>query len=503
MVPHGGFGARGSLTLLVVGLSWLAPQMRPAEPFVPIGVWYNGTDDFKTIRSLGFNSITTSVAWPAAEPQRGIYDLDALERSLNAADAHGVKVVVQVETESSPPWLVRSRGGYCFGRADDRADLSVFVNAVTALAARHTSFHAIDVGSGPAPHTQRCPAAPSLSAAVREQLELLVGATTARGQKPVTSHSRPPRLAAAVAASDTNAWWRNDLVDHNAAAMHPKPSEGGAWPPARLGAALDLIRSASREKGWTLAELQAGSGGGRVTPQDVRVWSWMALSRGARGISYYAWNPRDPVDAMIGSDGATTARVRAAADVAAVVTSNPSLFQPLRPRRAAVAILSAIPASDSSYQRLFGRNIQADFIHPDDVISGQISRYSVVVAESSGAPEPLAAALRLYARSGGRVVTTAAGLDSLSPDVRLDGGAGLVETRFLESADALLLIAINHADTPQRVTMTFTPDVPEAIWQNMETGASINFVAGGSGPTYTYAFAPRDVVVLMIRKKYR
>ena len=91
----------------------------------------------------------------------------------------------------------------------------------------------------------------------------------------------------------------------------------------------------------------------------------------------------------------------------------------------------------------------------------------------------------------------------LSPDVRLNGGAGLVETRFLESADALLLIAINHADTPQRVTMTFTPDVPEAIWQNMETGASINFVAGASGPTYTYAFAPRDVVVLMIRRKYR
>jgi hypothetical protein len=101
------------------------------------------------------------------------------------------------------------------------------------------------------------------------------------------------------------------------------------------------------------------------------------------------------------------------------------------------------------------------------------------------------------------VVTTAAALDNLSSDVRIDGGAGLVETRFLESADALLLFAINHADTPHRVTMTFTPEVPEAIWQNMETGASVNFVAGASGAAYTYTFAPRDVVVLMIRKKYR
>ena len=494
---------RGSAALLVVGLSWLVPQTRPADPFVPVGVWYDGTDDLRTIRSLGFNSITASVAWPAAEPQRGTYHLDTLERSLSAADGHGVKVIVQVEAESPPSWLVRSRGGYCFGRADDRADLSAFVNAVTVLAARHQSFHAIDVGSGPAPQTQRCPAGSSVGAVVPEQLKLLVEATTARGQKPVTSHARP-RLAAAHVASDTDAWWRNDLVDHNATAMHPKPSQGVGWPPARLGAALDLVRSASRDKGWTLAELQAGPGGGGVTPQDVRVWSWMALSRGARALSYYAWKPGERSDAMLGSDGAITGRARAAADIAAVVTSNPALFQPMRPRRATVAILSAAPSSDSNYRRLFARNIPADFINLDDVISGQISRYAVVVAESRGKLDaPVAAALGLYEKSGGRVVTTAAALDELSPDVRIDAGAGLVETRFLESADALLLIAINHADTPHRVTMTFTPDMPEAIWQNMETGASVNFVAGASGPAYTYAFAPRDVVVLMIRKKYK
>jgi hypothetical protein len=51
--------------------------------------------------------------------------------------------------------------------------------------------------------------------------------------------------------------------------------------------------------------------------------------------------------------------------------------------------------------------------------------------------------------------------------------------------------------------MTFTPDTQEAIWQNMETGAAINFVAGPEGPTYTYAFGPRDALVLMIRKSVR
>ena len=73
----------------------------------------------------------------------------------------------------------------------------------------------------------------------------------------------------------------------------------------------------------------------------------------------------------------------------------------------------------------------------------------------------------------------------------------------MESSDVLLLIGLNYADTPQRVTLTFTPDTQEAIWQNMETGAAINFVAGPEGPTYTYTFGPRDALVLMIRKSVR
>ena len=71
----------------------------------------------------------------------------------------------------------------------------------------------------------------------------------------------------------------------------------------------------------------------------------------------------------------------------------------------------------------------------------------------------------------------------------------LVEARFLESADAFLLIAINHAENPKHVTLTFPPDIPEAIWQNMETGAAVNFVLGPNGPIYTRSFAPRGVMV--------
>ena len=107
------------------------------------------------------------------------------------------------------------------------------------------------------------------------------------------------------------------------------------------------------------------------------------------------------------------------------------------------------------------------------------------------------------ARASGDLLALLTSLAGVTPDVRIDGAPGLVEARFLESADALVLIAINHSDSPQRVTLTFTPDTPEAIWLNMETGASVNFVAGSSGPSYTHSFARRDVLVLMIRKALR
>ena len=85
----------------------------------------------------------------------------------------------------------------------------------------------------------------------------------------------------------------------------------------------------------------------------------------------------------------------------------------------------------------------------------------------------------------------------------IDGGEGNVEAHWLESPDALLLIAVNHAAEPRDVTITFAPAIPEAIWQNMLTGSAVNFVAGPNGPVYKRTFAAHDVLVLMIRKRWK
>ena len=93
--------------------------------------------------------------------------------------------------------------------------------------------------------------------------------------------------------------------------------------------------------------------------------------------------------------------------------------------------------------------------------------------------------------------------DTPSRRVRVSGGDEDVTVALLESAEALVVIAVNHGTRPQIVTMTFSPDVPEAIWQNMLTGGAVNFVAGPDGPAYERAFAPHEVVVLMIRTRLR
>jgi hypothetical protein len=221
--------------------------------------------------------------------------------------------------------------------------------------------------------------------------------------------------------------------------------------------------------------------------------------------------------------GTITASARVAGALARVIGRNPALFAPLRPRPARIAIaydprLSA-PASRALagiYRVFFERNIAVDFIHLDEIAAGVAGRYALVFADSlSTLPAPVANALKAFSAAGGTLIASsesapsdqwlvqAASRAGVSPDVRIAGATGPVETRFLESSDVLMLIGLNHADTPQRVTMTFTPDTQEAIWQNMETGSAVNFVAGPDGPTYTYSFQPRDALVLMIRTSVR
>jgi beta-galactosidase len=746
----------------VVALAALsAAHGQTSEPFVPVGVWYGGGTvrapmvvrdpaperaawqrDLAAIRSLGFNSVKTWVDWGSAEPRRGQYRLDALEQLLSLAGEAGLKVIVQIYTDAAPEWLgtrypdssfVSDQGvrigsqaspGYCLDHAGVRADMVAFIDAVSAAAARHESFHAIDVWSEPhlvnwvwfntpvefcyCPHTQARfrewlktrygtldalngawyrtfaswdePVAPRygtilsysdfidwktfVAVKLQEDLKLKADASAPRGARLVSSHSDAPSVMLSPLSGYGNPddWWMTQAVDHYGTSIYPKHAAAAApWSPVRLASALDGIRSAARDKGWWMGELQSGQGAtgvrvaAPVTGADLRLWGWAAISRGVRAISYYAWYPMSSGYesngyGMIELDGTITERAKIAGEFAGVVGRNMALFAPLRPRPSRVAILynrlsymaggntvapGAIVRNSmlGIYRALFEQNVQADFIHPDEVAAGLAPRYDVIyLSYPVMLQQTVADALKAYVRAGGTLISEArpawnnergaanaripgGGLDEVFgarekelrspeavtltaekdlegalaplagrtfngvafaehlevtgsstrvlarfapvgsapgdpaivlsrygdgrailigtfpsaafeqqpeamratgellqrlvasagvvPEVRIDGAPGFVEARFLESPGAMLLIAINHADKPQKVTLMFGPDVPEAIWQNMESGAAVNFVQSADGPIYTHAFGPRDVVVLVRGKKLR
>jgi beta-galactosidase len=503
-----------------------------------------------------------------------------------------------------------------------------------------------------------------VAAKLQEDLKMKADASAARGARPATSHSDAPSIMLSPLSGfgSPDDWWMTSAVDYYGTSIYPKHAAAATpWSPVRLASALDGIRSAARARGWWVGELQAGQGAtgvrvaAPVTPEDLRLWGWIALARGARAISYYAWYPMSSGYesngyGMIELDGTITERARAAGAFSKVISTNQALFAPLRPRPARVAILynrssymvggnTVAPGTSvrnsmlGFYRAMFERNIQVDFVHPDEIAGGIASQYKAIFL---GYPlmlqRTVADALKVYVQGGGTLISEARpgwnderghanaripgfGLDEvfgvrekmlrsadqvemvfareldgplsalagrtvpgtgfaehleitgsnirvlarfpgengaigdpaivmsrfgngrafligsfvaaafdadpdkarvagdllaalaatagITPEVTISGGRGVVESRYLESDAATVFIAINHAESPQKVTFQFTPDTQEAIWLNLETGASVNFVAGPNGPVYAYSFKPRDVLVLMIKKEFR
>jgi beta-galactosidase len=167
--------------------------------------------------------------------------------------------------------------------------------------------------------------------------------------------------------------------------------------------ALDLVRASSRGKPFWHAESYAGPlwlqpqvvgkprDEGRIaSPEDARYWNLVSLMGGATGIMYLRWRPLLDGDLFgafgpYGLDGGRTDRSQVVSGVCKWVTA-PEQRRLLasRPVRGEVGILY-IPESQmftyalrrsvepyarslqGVYQGFFDRNIQADWVHIDDI----------------------------------------------------------------------------------------------------------------------------------------
>jgi beta-galactosidase len=264
-----------------------------------------------------------------------------------------------------------------------------------------------------------------------------------------TSHAAVPSLFTSPLYGDGSPddWIMAKQADYYGTSFYPKHSSPVGRDVAWRAALLDFARSSGYSgsgRGFWIGELQGGFGtialrvSATVTPEDLRIWTWSALARGAKGINFYAWYPMSSGYesggyGLIQLDGTITERSRVAGTVARVVDRNQRLFLDARPPRAQVAVIynplaymvggrqraftagaqTEVPGIERDtllgiYRALFPTNVPIDFLHINELNQDLLGKYKLVVL-----PYPLmiptqaAAEIAEYVRAGGAFVAEA------------------------------------------------------------------------------------------------
>ena len=266
----------------------------------------------------------------------------------------------------------------------------------------------------------------------------------------VTSHAAGVGLFASPHhwEGQSDDWRMAREVDFYGTSFYPKHSAFVDRDVPWRAALLDFTRSFAYDEGrngFWVGELQGGFGtisvnvSPTVTADDLGVWTWTALSRGAKGINYYAWYPMSSGYESGGFglnnlDGSITDRAKTAGAIARIVDRNQALFLDARPPGADVAVIYNPLAHfvggrqraaayggpqgevmgierDSllgPHRALFPRNVPLDYVHIDHLSASKLRRYKLVIFPYPlMIPEQSAAALTEYVRDGGTLVAEA------------------------------------------------------------------------------------------------
>jgi beta-galactosidase len=268
-----------------------------------------------------------------------------------------------------------------------------------------------------------------------------------------------------------NEWRSAELVD----------TWGLTWVASRKGSepwkqfhALDLVRGGARGKPFWHAEAQAGPlwmqpqvlkrdrEDGRITDEkDIRLWNLISCAGGATGILYPRWRPLldGPLFGAFGAfgmDGSVTPRAEMTGKVATWANAHPELWK-ARPVKGDIGLVFA-PESEmfnyvqqgstefyaqsirGAYQAFFDNNIQADFVHIDDLGKYPVVYLAYPVMLKSESVKKLIA----YVRQGGTLISE--GLPAYFGD---HGKAGTVQPNY--GLNALFGAKENYVE--------FTPDL--------------------------------------------
>ena len=266
----------------------------------------------------------------------------------------------------------------------------------------------------------------------------------------VTSHAAGVGLFASPHHWEGQAddWTMAREVDFYGTSFYPKHSAFVDRDVQWRAALLDFTRSFGYDegrKGFWVGELQGGFGtisvnvSPTVTPDDLKIWTWSALARGAKGINYYAWYPMSSGYESGGFglnqlDGTITDRTKAAGTIAQVVDRNQRLFLDAKPPRAEVAIIynplahfvggrqraaayggpqgEVVGIERDSllgvHRALFPQNVPLDYVHINGLSADKLAQYKLVIFPYPlMLPEASAAVLKDYVNRGGALVAEA------------------------------------------------------------------------------------------------
>jgi beta-galactosidase len=266
----------------------------------------------------------------------------------------------------------------------------------------------------------------------------------------VTSHAAGVGLFASPHhwEGQSDDWTMARAVDFYGTSFYPKHSAFVDRDVPWRAALLDFTRSFGYDEGrlgFWVGELQGGFGtisvnvSRTVTPEDLKIWTWSALARGAKGINYYAWYPMSSGYESGGFglnqlDGTITDRARLAGSIARIVDRHQQLFLEARPPRAEVAIVynplshfvggrqraaayggpqgEVVGIERDSllgvHRALFPQNVPIDFVHLAHVSAQSLRQYKLVIFPYPlMMPEASARVLADYVREGGVLVAEA------------------------------------------------------------------------------------------------
>ena len=204
-----------------------------------------------------------------------------------------------------------------------------------------------------------------------------------------------------IAVPGIDGWRLAEKVDVWGLSLFPRWFSFSAFEGA---AKIEITRSCAAGKPFWMTELQGGHGnkglwhGHKMRPQDIRLWNWLAVAFGARGLIYWTYHAEATGGESTGfglvtRDGEPTERVTEASLDNKLIQQHFDIISSPRPK-GEIAILtdpdSALltyaangseQLSTSSfrgyYRALWNIDLSADFIQPNQLAD---SSYKVIIA---------------------------------------------------------------------------------------------------------------------------